>query len=808
MKKETTRRGVLSGSPSVSFENLEARRLMSAALPTINVTARLAAASEANPTTTGMGQFMVTRSGSTAAALTVDYHLWSGDTAKPGVDFEAVTGVLRIAAGRSYGYVDIIPLGSKTAEPQRAVKIVLDSGGYQISKDSAQVLIAAYSPASTESVSASKPAVSVTARLAAASEINPTTTGMGQYMVTRSGSTAGALNVDYYLWSGDTAKSGVDFAPVTGVLKIAAGRSYGYVNIVPIATKTAEPQRSVKIVLESGSYTIGKQTAQVLIAAYSPAPVVVPPTVSIVASKSNASESDPTGTGAGTFTITRTGSTATALVVAYSIAGSSTAVAGTNYQPLSGSVTIAAGQSSATITLTPIDDGLVDADKTVSLSLTSSGNYKISTSQSSAAISIANADQAPENPDTISIAATQSDASELDPTGTGMGVYTVTRTGPDDRALTVNYQVDSASTAVAGTSFETLSGTVTFSAGQDSATINLVPIDDGVGDSGKTVVLDLTSSSNYTVNSSAAAASIIIANADIDSNPQTVTSASQLPVEEPANWFSYALPGYVNLATEPLYHAGGPSPDDVVQGYVGDCAFLAALSEVARLDPSAITNAIHQNTDGTYDVIFSNNLPAPIGGWPTYSGSTVDIHIDGWVGIENTVQQWSTLNYAQLGSGDATWVAIMEKAFAVYSSGAQNPSYKVANNGQWAGDCFGLFGASTDTSYSPNTTGLGTSYGETLVGLKNSGVTGMVEAMAADLAAGKAVAYGTKGSNVPGPLIPDHEYSVISVTTDNSGNQMITLRNPFGDANGDAAYSTVSAQIAWNQFGQIDSAVV
>jgi hypothetical protein len=117
MKNQAMRRGVLSPSSNVWFEDLEARRLMSAALPTASVTAHQANASEIDPTTTGMGQYMVTRTGSTADALTVDYHLWSGDTAKSGVDFEAVSGVLKIAAGKSYGYVDIYPIVTKAAEP-------------------------------------------------------------------------------------------------------------------------------------------------------------------------------------------------------------------------------------------------------------------------------------------------------------------------------------------------------------------------------------------------------------------------------------------------------------------------------------------------------------------------------------------------------------------------------------------------------------------------------------------------------------------------------------------------------------------
>src|SRR5206468_2676992 len=79
------------------------------------------------------------------------------------------------------------------------------------------------------------------------------------------------------------------------------------------------------------------------------------PTVTVTATDANASE---TGPDSGTFTITRTGDTTAPLTVNYSLSG--TASNGTDYQQLGTSVTIAAGVSSATVTVTPIDDTEVE----------------------------------------------------------------------------------------------------------------------------------------------------------------------------------------------------------------------------------------------------------------------------------------------------------------------------------------------------------------------------------------------------------------------------------------------------------------
>jgi spore coat protein U-like protein len=87
------------------------------------------------------------------------------------------------------------------------------------------------------------------------------------------------------------------------------------------------------------------------------------PTVTLTATDDTASEAEPDS---GTFTFTRAGSTTASLDVLYSISG--TATNGTDYSPtLSGSVTIPAGQASATVTITPSQDNLVESAETVDL---------------------------------------------------------------------------------------------------------------------------------------------------------------------------------------------------------------------------------------------------------------------------------------------------------------------------------------------------------------------------------------------------------------------------------------------------------
>ena len=80
------------------------------------------------------------------------------------------------------------------------------------------------------------------------------------------------------------------------------------------------------------------------------------------------------GIDAGTLTVTRTG-TSGDLVVSYAVGG--TATAGADYGALTGTVTIADGNSWATITITPIDDAFEEGDETVTVTLAADPGYTV-----------------------------------------------------------------------------------------------------------------------------------------------------------------------------------------------------------------------------------------------------------------------------------------------------------------------------------------------------------------------------------------------------------------------------------------------
>lgn len=100
----------------------------------------------------------------------------------------------------------------------------------------------------------------------------------------------------------------------------------------------------------------------------------------------------------------------------------------------------------------------------------------------------------------ITIAETDGESSEA---GGDQGTLTVTRTGPTDLPLTVNYTVGG--TATDGTDYQRLTGTLVIGAGNASAGITVTPIDDNRIENNETVIITLDSGPGYAVGDADAA---------------------------------------------------------------------------------------------------------------------------------------------------------------------------------------------------------------------------------------------------------------------------------------------------------------
>jgi hypothetical protein len=231
---------------------------------------------------------------------------------------------------------------------------------------------------------------------------------------------------------------------------------------------------------------------------------------------------------------------------------------------------------------------------------------------------------------------------------------------------------------------------------------------------------------------------------------------------------------YTDFSYRPLFSGAGPSPNDVYQGDLGDCYFLSTLSAIAKVDPAVIRKDIVNNNDGTYTVNF-------------VKGGTKDP-----VRVSADLPTWpdGELAYAGLGTGNSTWVAIMEKAFAEFRTKAKTYA---SLSGGWMSEVFGDLGIKSQSTYMA------------------ASATALGKLVVTDLKANDAATFATGDTIQDGAsLIADHAYEIDSVNVDKTGKAVsLRLRNPWGvdgvgnDGHNDGYVTITMQQIFDNLSGMV-----
>lgn len=122
----------------------------------------------------------------------------------------------------------------------------------------------------------------------------------------------------------------------------------------------------------------------------------------------------------------------------------------------------------------------------------------------------------------------------------------------------------------------------------------------------------------------------------------------------------------VNFAERSLFATIGPVENDILQGSVGDCYFVATLSAVAKKYPETIRNLVVDLGDGTYAVRFYRNNT------PHY------VRVDGDLYLSN---DGTNLQYANFGVQGNIWVPIVEKAYAFFRKNKGTYASVASGNG-------------------------------------------------------------------------------------------------------------------------------
>jgi CSLREA domain-containing protein len=192
------------------------------------------------------------------------------------------------------------------------------------------------------------------------------------------------------------------------------------------------------------------------------------------------------------YTFTRTGVTTNALTVNYTLGGTATLNTDYTRTGTNNTVTFAANSSTATVTVDPTADTIVESDETVTLTLAAGTGYKVGTTTPVTG-TIKNDDVTLPS---ITLAISPSSVTE---DGTQNLIYTFTRTGVTTNALTVNYTLGGTATLNTDYTRTGTNNTVTFAAGSSTATVTVNPTADTIVESNETVILTLASGTGYTV---------------------------------------------------------------------------------------------------------------------------------------------------------------------------------------------------------------------------------------------------------------------------------------------------------------------
>ena len=190
----------------------------------------------------------------------------------------------------------------------------------------------------------------------------------GAFTITRT-NTGDALTVNYTL-SG-TATNGADYQTLSGTTNFGASDTSVVIPVVPIDNAVAQAPRTVVLTATANdAYAMsGSSAATVTIVDDEP------PVFTLTASDNNAYERVPLLTAA--FTIARPlGNPNTSVTVNFALTG--TAVLGTDYtSSATNSLVFAPGVTSQAVVITPIDNSILDGNRTVICTLQSGTGYTV-----------------------------------------------------------------------------------------------------------------------------------------------------------------------------------------------------------------------------------------------------------------------------------------------------------------------------------------------------------------------------------------------------------------------------------------------
>lgn len=547
------------------------------------------------------GAFKISRTGSTSGSLTVNYTV--GGTAVYGTDYSLSPA----PSSANYPFSVNIPSGASfvTITPSSTVlgkTLILALVPIALSDlpdpSTWNYVVNPYNDRASLDLTVSS--VSITASDPLASQVG----SWGSFTVTLP-QPAGAGGVYVYFNPTGNAQSGVDYVAISSPVLVPASSSSTTIWVQPLNNSPFTGTKSVTLTPTSATgYSSGQinpaSATVTIVGSASPSgiyPGTSHPMVTIAATDADARELTGDPNRSGTFTVTRSGASDTShpLDVTFKVSG--TATYGVDYAPFvsANTVTIPASATTATITITPVDDGIAETAETVILTVQPSETYDVG--YPSNATVVIDDNSAP----TYTVVATDPVAIQAPAYGQHVqsGSFTITRTGSILNPVSIQpnsgsvYYVRDGTAAFgtgsgggAYTTSPSLNTSFTIQAGEFSKVITINPGDGNTVTGSGTIRLAL----HYTLNGSA-----------VSSGPAIVTlyDNSQTAQEKVS----------VNASTPLATRSSGAK-----------ASFVFSRSDTGNLNGDVI---VHFRMDGQASLGGDYTLSAPVARSLTPVGGTV-----------------------------------------------------------------------------------------------------------------------------------------------------------------------------------------
>ncbi|MBF0446171.1 MAG: hypothetical protein HQL68_11335, partial [Magnetococcales bacterium] len=490
--------------------------------------------------------------------VTVDL-AYSG-TATSATDYSNSGTSITIAAGASSGSVTLTGIDDSFYDGNETIVVDINSVTNGTENNTQQQTIYI-------SDNESKPTVTLSLSSSSITEEASNVT------VTATLSAVSVQDVTVYLaFSGTATSGGTDYLVSATTITIAAGSTTGTSAITVVEDAIDENSETVIVAMSSvtNASESGPQTLTIVDDDNAP-------TVTLAITSSTISESS--GSAVLTATLSAQSTNDVTVTLAYSGTASS---GGTDYTYGATSITIAAGSTIGTTTITAVDDTLDEASETIIVDISSVTNGTENGTQQVTSY-VTDDDDAP----TVSLSISSTAVAEAG----GSATLTATLSAASSNDVTVSLAYSGTATS-GGTDYSYGATSITISAGSTTGTTTITAVDDTANDDGETIIVDISSVTNGSESGTQQVTSTIT-----DDDLPTVT----LSLDDT----TLAEDGGVGILTATLSEVSS-SAVTVTLAYTGtatiDTDYTAATSIVIAAGSTTGTTNITSTDDATKDI--------------------------------------------------------------------------------------------------------------------------------------------------------------------------------------------------------------